>query len=217
MGVEGVAGLLVAVAVVCLGVSAWLFFRESWFLQWLRGTAGFLLLVVAGYASLLAASLFHYQAVPDGKPLATLSFEAAGPQKWRVTLTEANGNRRDYDLLGDLWQLDVRLLRYSGFGSMFGSGASFELERLSGRYLSVEDEAGKDHADYQLLSEPLFGFDLWQRATDHGSLVVTPTRSNVALVPTGDGAIFEVVLGDAGLQLVAGNAAAGDALKRITD
>lgn len=215
MGVEGVAGLLVAVAVVCLGVSAWLFFRESWFLQWLRGTAGFLLLGIAGYVSLLSASLFHYQAVPAEAPMATISFEAAGDQKWRVTIAEANGNRRDYDLLGDLWQLDVRLLRYSGIASAFGSGASFELERLSGRYLSVEDEASKDHADFQLLSEPLFGFDLWQRASSNGSLIVTPTRSNVALVPAADGAIFEVVLGDTGLQLVAGNTAAVDALKRI--
>lgn len=215
MGVEGVAGLLVAVAVVCLGASAWLIFRESWFLQWLRGSAGFLLVGIAAYSSLLAASLFHYQAAPVDKPLATISFAADGNQKWRVMVAEANGDRRDYVLLGDIWQLDVRLLHYSGLGSLLGGGTSFELERLSGRYLSVEDEAAKDHTDFQMLSEPLFGFDLWQCATDHGSLIVTPTRSNVALVPAADGAIFEVRLGNTGLELAPANSAGEDALKQV--
>ncbi|MFZ5723021.1 MAG: hypothetical protein ACOY33_05110 [Pseudomonadota bacterium] len=215
MGVEGVAGMLVAVAVICLGATAWLFFRESWFLQWLRGTIGFLLLGFAFYLSLLAASLFNYQSAPANAPLATLSFEADGAQKWRVTVSEANGNRRVYDLLGDLWQLDVRLLRYSGLASVFGAPASFELERLSGRYLSVEDESSKDHSDFQLLATPFLGFDLWQRATDNGSLIVMPTRSNVALVPAADGAIFEIRLGDKGLDLAPANSAADDALKRV--
>ncbi len=215
MGVEGVAGLLVFVAILCLGGAAWLFFRETWFVQWLRGTAGFLLVIFAGYMALLAGSLFHYQAAPDSAPLATVSFQNEGSQKWRVTIAEANGDRRDYELLGDLWQLDVRLLRYSGFGSLFGSGTSFELERLVGRYQSLEDEAEKNHSEYLLLAEPLFGFDLWQRASDNGSMIVTPTRSNVALVPAANGAIFEVRLGATGLEVAGANMVASDALKAV--
>lgn len=216
MGVEGVAGLLVLVAVLSLGGAAWLFFRETWFLQWLRGTAGFLLVGMAGYACLLAGSLFHYQTVPDSAPMATVSFEADGDQKWRVTVSESNGNRREYELLGDLWQLDVRLLRYSGIGSLFSNGASFELERLVGRYLTLEDEAAKSHSEFVMFSEPLLGFDLWQRASDNGSMIVTPARSNVALVPAADGAIYEVRLGADGLEVAGVNDAAGDALKGIT-
>lgn len=215
MGVEWVAGMLVVVAVLCAGVAAWLFFRESWFMQWLRGSAGFLLLGGAAYLVLLAASLFSYQAVPGKAPMAVVSFQADGAQKWRVTLAEANGNRRIYAMQGDLWQLDVRLLRYKGVASMFGAGPSFELERLSSRYLSVEDQGAKDHSDYQLVTPPFLGFDLWARATADGSLIVKPTRSNIALVPAADGAIFEVRLGDNGLTLMPTNSAAEDALKRI--
>lgn len=215
MGVEWVAGLLIAVAVVCLGGAAWLFFRETWFMQWLRGTAGFVLVGVALYATFIAASLFNYQVVPASAPMATVSFEGIGPQKWRVTISEANGNRRIYELLGDLWQLDVRLLRYKGIASVFGAQPSFELERLAGRYLSVEDEASKDHADFQLVTSPFLGFDLWERASANGSLIVEPTRSNVALVPAASGAIFEIRLGDSGLALAAANSAAEDALKRV--
>lgn len=216
MSVEWVAGLLVVVAIACLGGTAFLFFRESWLIQWLRGTAGLLLAALAFYLALVAASLFTYQAVADSKPLATVSFENAGPQAWQVTIAEPNGDRRSYEVLGDLWQLDVRLLRYSGIGALFGTSPSFQLERISGRYLSVEDESSKDHSDYMLATEPFLGFDLWQRAADHGSLIVDALRSNVALVPMAEGAIFEVTLGeDDVLELRAANSAAEDALKSV--
>ncbi len=216
MSVEWVAGLLVVVAIACLGGTAFLFFRESWLIQWLRGTAGLLLAALAFYLALVAASLFTYQAVSASQPLATVSFENAGPQTWQVTIAEANGDRRSYEVLGDLWQLDVRLLRYSGIGAIFGTSPSFQLERVAGRYLSVEDESSKDHSDYLLAPQPFLGFDLWQRAADRGSLIVEATRSNVALVPMAEGAIFEVTLGEEDvLSLRAANSAAEQALKSL--
>lgn len=215
MGVEWVAGLLVLLAVLSLGGAAFLFFRETWFLQWLRGSAGFLLVLAALYAVLVAASLFKYQSVPAAAPMAVISFESAGEQRWRVTIAESNGDRRVHELLGDLWQLDVRLLRYRGIGAMFGTVPSFELERLSGRYLALEDEAEKDHADFQLGSRSMLGYDLWQAAADDGSMLVEATRSNVAMVPIADGAIFELRLLDDRLGVTPANSAAEEALKRV--
>lgn len=217
MGVEWVAGLLVFFSVACLGGAAFLFFREAWLIQWLRGTAGFLLVGFALYASLVAASLFGYQQVSTSVPMATISFAKAGDRAWNVTLAEANGDRRVYEMLGDLWQLDVRLLRYHGVASVFGAAPSFQLDRLAGRYASLEDEATRDHTEYSLATEPFLGFDLWQRAFDHGSLVVDARRSNVTLVPMADGAIFELRLGDTGLGVMPANSAAEEALKRIGD
>ena len=214
MSVEWVAGLMIAIAVVALGGAALLFFRESWFMQWLRGTAGFLLAAMALYLVLVAASLFSYQQSTAATPLASVSFVATGPQAWDVTVAEGNGRNRVYELRGDLWQLDVRLLRYSGLGGIFGSDPSFQFERIAGRYLTAEDEAAKEHTEYSMLTEPALGFDLWERAEQGGSLFVTATRSGVALVPIVDGAIYEVVLDDGGLLAVrAANSIAEDARK----
>lgn len=215
MGVEGVAGLLIVLAMVCLGIAAFLFFRESWFMQWLRGMAGFVLVGAALYLVLLSASLFGYQQVSDETPLATISFEQAGAQAWAVTIAEANGDRRVFRLLGDIWQLDVRLLRYTGVASIFGAAPSFQLERLSSNYLSFEDEANKERSDYGLVAKPLFGFDLWQRVWDGGSLLMAASRSSVVLVPIVDGAIFSVLMGESGLDISAANSAADVALKQV--
>lgn len=217
MGVEWVAGLLVLVAVICLGSAAFLFFRDSWFIQWLRGSAGFLLVAGAIYAVLVAASLFQYQVVPAQAPMAVVSFENVGLQRWRVTIAESNGDRRVHELLGDLWQLDVRMLRYHGIGALLGTPPSFELERLSGRYISVEDEANKDHADFQLVTRSVLGYDLWSRAAANGSMLVEATRSNVAMVPIMDGAIFELRLNNDHLAVKPANSAAEDSLRRVGD
>lgn len=215
MSVEWVAGLMVAIAIVALGGAALLFFRDrDWFFQWLRGTAGVLLAGTAFYLVLMSASLFGYQQVVNAVPLASISFVSTGPQAWDATVTEGNGRSRVYEMHGDLWQLDVRLLRYSGIGGIFGSDPSFQLERLSGRYLTVEDEDTKEHSEYSLLPDPVLGFDLWESARENGSLFVSAVRSNVALVPIADGAIYEVVLNDDGLvSLRAANSIAEDARK----
>lgn len=215
MGVEWVAGLLILLAVICLGGAAILFFRARWFLQWLRGTVGFLLAGTSLYLVFIAASLFGYQQARSDVPLAIVSFEKAADQSWNVTLAEANGDRRVFGLQGDLWQLDVRLLRYRGIAGVFGTQPSFRLERLSGRYLSLEDAATKEHTEFDLLPKPFLGFDIWERADAHGSLIVAASRSNVALVPIAAGAIYEVGLDENGLVLRAANSAAEDALKSV--
>lgn len=216
MSVEWVAGLMVLIAVLALGGAALLFFRErDWFLQWLRGTAGVLLTLGALYLVLMAGSLFSYQPVSEETPMASVSFVANGPQNWDATVTEANGRTRVFELRGDLWQLDVRLLRYSGLGAIFGTDPSFQLDRLVGRYLSLEDEAGKDHSEYVLHTEPALGFDIWERASE-GSLFVKPVLTSVVLVPIVDGAIYEVVLNEDGLLAVrAANSIAQEAAKSV--
>lgn len=200
MGVEWVAGLMVLLAIIALAGAVVVFFRGSqWLLQWLRGTAGFLLLGMSVYLSLLAGGLFAYQKSGEGLPLVTVSFIATGPQVWDVTLTEANGSSRVFELTGDLWEMDIRLLRYSGIGGLFGTTPSFQLERLAGRYLALEDQQTKDITEYSLLEEPFLGFDVWERARDGGSLFVTPARAGLSLLPAVDGAIVEVVLDENGL------------------
>lgn len=199
MSVVWVAGLMVLLSIVFLGGAALVFFKDrTWLLQWLRGTAGFLLLGISVYLSLLAGSLFAYQPASAGMPLATVSLVANGPQAWDVTVTEANGTSRVYELNGDLWEMDVRLLRYSGLGGIFGTEPSFQFERLAGRFLTIEDQQNKELTEYNMLSEPALGFDVWERAQQHGSLFVTATRSGVTLLPAVDGAIVEIVLDNNG-------------------
>ena len=215
MGVEVIAGILVVVAIACVGGAAFLFFGESWLLQWLRGTAGLLLAGIALYLVLFAAGLFGYQQVRSDAPMATISLERTGNQVYMATVAEANGDRRQFELRGDLWQLDVRLLRYAGLLSMFGGEPSFRLEKLSSRYITVEDEETKDHSEYGLLPESFLGFDVWQRASDNGSWMVSASRSAVVLVPATDGAIYDLVLVDDKLTVSAANSAAEQALRRL--
>lgn len=214
MSVEWIAGLMVVLAIASLGGAALLFFRHTWFLQWLRGTAGFLLAGLALWFAFFAASLFSYERVEAGKPLATVSFTASGEHAWDVAIATAAGDRFQYDLRGDLWQLDLRLLRWKGVFS--GAQPLFVPERLSGRYVSLEDEATLERTEHNLLPGTFLGYDLWERVDGSGSLALSASRAGVVLVPIADGAIFEVQLGDSGLVAAPANSAAEAALKQVT-
>lgn len=217
MGVEWIAGTLIVLAVACVIGATVLFLGASWLVQWLRGTAGVLLVVIAGYFVLFSASLFSYQQVSGVSPLATVSFERNDVQNWAVTVAEANGNRRQFNLLGDLWQLDVRLLRYAGPLSAFGANPLFQLEQLSGRYITMEDQQEKDRSEFRLSPGSFLGYDLWTRVHEGGSLMIDASRSSLVLVPIADGAIYEVRLDERGLALAAANSVAEDALRRLGD
>lgn len=215
MGIEVVAGIMVLVAVLALGGAAWLFFSSGWFLQWLRGTAGFLLVAFALYAAILSAALFAYQQVEEGKVAATVSFERSGLQKYVATLVDSAGNRHQMEIQGDLWQLDLRVLYWRGLFGALGAAPLFVPEKLQGRYVLLEQQATADSSAFDLLDAPPLGYDLWKTVHEEGGISLRAERASVVLVPMADGAIYEVMFGERGLDVVATNSAAENALRGV--
>src|SRR5690606_464051 len=115
-------GLAVAIAVVgliILWIALRMLFGGNWLLGWLRGTIGLLVLAGAALIGLVAWDVYSYRPLPDGTPLATLSFEADGDQRYQVKIEQ--GRQLQFATLeGDLWQLDARVLRWKGVATLIG-------------------------------------------------------------------------------------------------
>ena len=104
MQYDGLAVGVALLALLALLVAARILWRSDWLLGWLRGSAGLLLLALAGLIALVANDVRSYQPLPEGKPLVTLSFQALGPQRYQVSLLQG-AEERLITLEGDLWQL----------------------------------------------------------------------------------------------------------------
>jgi len=86
----GLAIVIALLAVIVLLVALRLLLGGHWLMGWLRGTCGFLVLLFAGLIGLIGYDVSTYAALPDKKPLVTVSFHAQGPQRYEVSLSAWN-------------------------------------------------------------------------------------------------------------------------------
>ncbi|MGP0173092.1 hypothetical protein ACSVIJ_14565 [Pseudomonas sp. NCHU5208] len=213
MQYNGLAWATALLAVLALLVALRILLNSGWFLGWLRGTCGLAFLALATLVGLVAYDLYSYSPLPDDKPLVTLSFKADGPQRYSVTLLEG-GRERKVTLEGDMWQLDGRLIRWKGIAALIGLQPGYRLERLSGRFLAIEQQALAQHGRVQLAQSP-YGIDLWRwlRLNQRDLFLFEPQALRVTYLPIAADAVYSVRLTPTGLLAEPMSPAAEAALK----
>lgn len=198
MSFSAVPYLIIVFAVLFVLGGAWILLKQKWFIAWLKGMTGILLVVLAIYISLFAFNLMSYQAMTSDMSVATVSFRKTGTQEYAATLAEPDGQSESFTLRGDLWQLDARIVKWKGFFSLLGFKPGYRLDRIEGRYFTLEDERSKPHTVFAVRA-PSIGFDIWQSAKDGYSLLVDARYGSATYLPMADGATYEVFLSDTGL------------------
>jgi hypothetical protein len=209
----GLAIVIALLAVIVLLVALRLLLGGSWLMGWLRGTCGFVVLALAGLIGLIGYDISNYASLPGEQPLVTLTFQAQGPQRYEVRLDQGKEPRTAM-LEGDLWQLDLNLLRWKSLAELIGLESGYRLERLSGRYLAVEQQNLARHGRVVLSEKPL-GMDIWQslQLGQRDMYLVEAQVLRVDYMPIADGASYAVELAPTGLLARPLNAAATEALK----
>jgi hypothetical protein len=175
---------------------------------------GLVLLLAFAFVAAVALDLRTYLRLTYEQPVATLSFTAAGPQDYRVTLTDATGHVLDTDLRGDDWQLDARVLKWKGLATVLGLDTLYRLDRLEGRYRNTGQERNDYHSVVELSADA--GLDLWGLAQRNAAWLpwVDAGYGSATYLPMADGARFTVSLSPTGLLARPANPAAQAALSR---
>lgn len=204
----GIGGLLLIAGLA-------FFLRPRWFLGWLKGMLVFFLLAVGAYAVVLAVGLSQYQSLSGMQTVATVGVEQVGPQVWSVRLERDGQPHGAYTINGDQWQLDARIIRFGGPLGWLQVAPGYRLERLSGRYLSLEQERQGIRSVVGLAggSWP----DLWELDQAYNLPFVEGVYGNATFMPMSDGAVFMVKLSASGLVAVPANDAAREAVRVWTE
>lgn len=211
MDFEIVPLLIIGFSLVFVAVGAWVLVRQQWFVQWLKGTLGLLLIALAVYFSFFAFNLYSYHELTREEPVATVSFRKIDEREYLATVARPGGEKRDFKLKGNLWQLDARIIKWKGVFSLLGVHPGYQLDRISGRYVSLEAERSRERTVYSLHREGL-GFDLWHSARKGWNPLIDARYGSATYLPMVDGAIFEVTLSSTGLVGRPLNGAAEDAM-----
>lgn len=165
----------------------------------IRAVSGTAFLGAGAAVGLLGLNIQTYQRLSYEQPVAEITLRQTGPQAFVATVREADLSAKEYDLLGDQWQLDARVLKWKPWANVVGLDASYRLERLSGRYADVAAERTAPRSVHQLAANP--GLDLWALAQEYGKTVpvVDTLYGSGAYMPMADGASYQVTMSQSGL------------------
>ncbi|GAA0839445.1 hypothetical protein GCM10009113_02930 [Marinobacter szutsaonensis] len=206
------ATIVLAVVGAVLVIASLLFFlRPRWLLGWLKGMAVFSVLVIGIYTLVIAVNLMGYQSLEGMKTVATVSTQRQGEQLWVVTLQTGEQAPVIQSVRGDQWQLDARIIRFAGPIRWLGIAPGYRLERLSGRYTSLENEQSMPRTVIGL-SEQKWP-DLWELDRQFNLPFVEGVYGNATFMPMRDGALFDVRLSASGLVATPQNEAARQAVQ----
>ncbi len=87
-----------------------------------------------------ALNLYTYERLSLERHVADIRFIQIGPQKFKAILTLPDNTSKEYELVGDQWQLDARIIKWSPKGNLLGLDSRYRLERLNVRYNTVAQE-----------------------------------------------------------------------------
>ena len=191
-------------------------FRRLRHLKLVGGTLYFLvggILVLIGVAAgLVATNLVTYARLTHEQEAARVQIRQLGERRYTVSVQPKGAPPRHFELRGDEWQIDARVLKWSAMGNLLGFDSVYRLERLSGRYGDITLEKNAPRTVHALTEDP--GVDLWSLARKHHRYLrfTDALYGSAAYVPMAEGAEYAVSVTASGLVVRPGNDAAKKAV-----
>lgn len=146
---------------------------------------------------LLGSNLLTYSRLSHEQEVGRISFARLDNGNHLATLVSADGARR-FELDGDAWELDARVIKWRPWANVLGLDAGYRLERLSGRFSDSERLRLAPRA-YPLASTALV--DVWalaQRQSAWFPMLDAVYGSSVYL-PMDEGVTYRISLSQSGL------------------
>jgi len=130
----------------------------------LRTLAGLLLIAIGLLAGTIAAGMHGYRALTREDVAARLLVRPAGAQRFTATIRYPDGREASYELAGDEIYVDAHILKWKPVANLLGLHTAYDLDRMSGRYRSLEQERSAPRTVHSIGRErPVDLFGLRQR------------------------------------------------------
>lgn len=189
---------MMIVAIACGVLAMWLWPTARPRRRWPRRLISLGLWLLAALGVLLAIGVSRYQPFRAGTLIAEVAVHQLSASAHEVTVSLPGAVPQTYLLHGDQWQFDVRLLRWRVTAAVLGAPRLYLPDRLSGRYLDIEQERRAPRSAHAL-STPA-QWDAWQltRRWAQWLPLFEADFGSSAYLPLVDGARFQLLVGDVG-------------------
>jgi hypothetical protein len=158
-----------------------------------------LLLVTAALCATLSLATRGYHAFTREVLAATVVVRPLGNGEFSASFRFPDGQVRMFSITGDQLYVDARILKWKPIANLLGLHTAYELDRVSGRHLRLEDEQTRPRTVFALGTEKSLDlFDLRRRFPLFGPLVDAEYGS-ATFITVDEPARFEVRVSTSGL------------------
>lgn len=95
-----------------------------------------------------------YHKLTYEEPIADIKVTPLSQQLFQAIVTLPNGDIRTYRLEGDQIQIDANIIKWKPVANLLGLHTHYQLNRISGRYRSIEDAQQKPASTFELSEKP---------------------------------------------------------------
>ena len=190
---------LAAASLVFGAVSVRAFRGRRWLGSLGSAGTGALFLSLAALSGVLGVSTQGYRALTREEVAATITTVPTGPAAFQAFIEFADGRDTTVNVLGDQLLVDAHILKWRPLANVLGVHTWYELDRLSGRYVDIDDERARRRTVHSLKTgKPRDLFLLAQKYTLLAFLVDTEYGS-ATYVEVSRPARFEIRVSTTGL------------------
>jgi hypothetical protein len=195
--ISGAALCALGAIFVLAGIMALLNLHPLKFL--VRALIGTLLVFVGTVSAGIGIGVQGYRALTREDVAARVLVWPAGPQRFTAAIRFADGREASYPLAGDEIYVDARILKWHPLANLLGLHTAYELDRVGGRYRSIEQERDAARTLHSLSGERIV--DLFGMRKRYAALapLLDAEYGSAAFVPVTDPAELEVRVSTTGL------------------
>lgn len=165
----------------------------------LQVVVSLLLLTVATLFGVVAVGMNGYRALTAERTAATVRIEREGEQRFSAHFTFPDGEEASYQLAGDELYVDARILKWHPRASLLGLGTGYQLDRVAGRFISLDDEQTSPRTVYSLADEGRVDLFSMARRYDFLSRLVDAEYGSATFLSIRDGGTYQVRVSNSGL------------------
>jgi len=176
--------------------------RKQFRLRPVRRLVGLLILALAVVSGLLGGSLYQFHRLTTDQPVATIRLEQQGERQYLVTCQLEGEAPRQFQVRGDQWQIDARVVRWELPALLAGVPPLYRMERLSGRYDDPVAEQSQPRTVYPLGDTRTPDLGTLKRRFPNWLPFVDVQFGSGAYMPMFDGAQYRVLLDPRGALFV---------------
>jgi hypothetical protein len=123
-----------------------------------------LMFALSALSGTIHIALQGYSALTKEEIAAIVQVDPLGEHKFRARFSMPDCCDKQFFLSGDQLYVDAHILKWKPVANLFGLHTSYELDRVTGRYALLKDEASKPHTVYSLSKDRMLNmFEFRQR------------------------------------------------------
>jgi len=164
------------------------------------GLLSFVSLSTAIVALLMALNIHDYQRFTFERHVGDIRFSKLGEQLYRANLSlPGRQNAKQFELRGDEWQLDARIIKWKAPLTSLGLNSVYRLDRLQGRYRDIEQAKTGPRSIFALSKSG--DLDLWSLSRHYRKWLpwIDAYYGSASYIPMANNAEFQINMTQSGL------------------